>query len=141
MKPTPRGEKHPERKSAREHYLAVLDDLCQSLPGVARRREMLLQIPDLMDRVEQGMVMDAIVSGKGVVNSISDCGSDSIALVYNNGWALGFEGDGGELVILIDCIDSIKPRNTGLQIDLETGESVMLRFHGRVVTEMAGDGA
>jgi hypothetical protein len=124
-------EKHPARKSPREHYLEILDDLCRTMPGVARRREMLLLIPELMEKVEQGLVMDAIVQGKGVVNTITDVGSDSIALVYNNGWALGFEGDGGELVILIDCIDRIERRKTGLQIDLETGETVVLRFLGR----------
>lgn len=131
--PRPGEEMHPELKTPREHYMAVLDDLCQNIAGVAKRREMLLLIPDLMDKVDEGLIMDAIVSGKGVVNSITDCGSDSIALVYNNGWALGFEGDGGELVILIDYIDSIKPRKTGLEINLETGETVYLRFHGRTV--------
>lgn len=131
--PQPGEEMHPEPKTPRQHYMDILDDLCQNIPGVAKRREMLLQIPDLMDKVEEGLIMDAIVSGKGVMNSITDCGSDSIALVYNNGWALGFEGDGGELVILIDYIDSIKPRKTGLEINLETGETVYLRFHGRTV--------
>lgn len=128
----PYDEKHPELKSPREHFMEILDDLCQNVPGVAERREMLLQIPDLMDKVESGMVMDAIVHGKGVVNTITDVGSDSIAIVYNSGWALGFEGDGGELVILIQYISSITPRKTGLEIDLETGETVWLRFLGRV---------
>lgn len=114
--------------------MAVLDDLCANVPGVAERREMLLLIPELMDKVEAGMVMDAIVHGKGVVNTITDVGSDSIAIVYNNGWALGFEGDGGELVVLIQYISSITPRKTGLEIDLETGETVWLRFLGRVGT-------
>lgn len=123
-------EKHPELKPQREHYLSVLEDLCATLPAVARRREMLLLIPGLMEKVDQGRIMDAIVHGKGVLNTITDCASDSIALVYNNGWALGFEGDGGELVILIDYIDAIKPRKTGLEISLETGEHVYLRFHG-----------
>lgn len=131
--PQPKEEKHPERKSQRQQYLEILDDLCQHIPGVAKRREMLLLIPGLMEKVDQGAVMDAIISGKGVMNSITDVGSDSIALVYNNGWSLGFEGDGGELVILIDYILSITPRPTGLQVDLETGETVYLRFHGRVV--------
>jgi len=129
--PRPRDEKHPEPLTPREHYMAVLSDLCDRIPAVARRREMLLLIPDLMDRVEGGAIMDALVCGKGVVNTITDVGSDSIALVYNNGWALGFEGDGGELVVLIDCIDRIAPHKTGLEIDLETGENVHLRFHGR----------
>lgn len=125
-------EKHPELRTPREHFMAILDDLCQNVPGVAERREMLLHIPSLMDKVEAGMVMDAIVHGKGVVNTITDVGSDSIAIVYNNGWALGFEGDGGELVILIQYIRSITPRKTGLEIDLETGETVWLRFLGKV---------
>jgi len=90
-------------------------------------------IPGLMEKVAEGRIMDAVVSGKGVVNTITDVGSDSIALVYNNGWALGFEGDGGELVILIDAIADIRPKKTGLEIDLETGEHVLLRFHGRTV--------
>lgn len=111
--------------------MQILDDLCQTIPGVAKRREMLLLIPGLMDKVAEGLVMDAIVKGKGVVNSITDAGSDSIALVYNNGWALGFEGDGGELVILIDAINHIQPHKTGLEIDMETGETIYLRFHGR----------
>lgn len=124
---------HPELKTPRQQYLEILDDLCRTIPGVAKRREMLLLIPDLMDKVEEGLIMDAVISGKGVLNTITDAGSDSIALVYNNGWALGFEGDGGELVILIDYIDKIQPRKTGLEIDLETGETVYLRFHGRTV--------
>lgn len=111
----------------------ILDDLCLSIPGVAKRREMLMLIPPLMDKVENGQIMDAIVHGKGVVNTITDVGSDSIAIVYNNGWALGFEGDGGELVIVIDYINSIEPRKTGLQIDLDTGETIYLRFHGRTL--------
>lgn|GEM_PF-2487703 len=135
--PRPEGEKHPEIKTPRAHFMEILDDLCQTIPGIAQRREMLLQIPDLMDKVEAGMVMDAIVQGKGVVNTITDVGSDSIAIVYNSGWALGFEGDGGELVILIQYIDSITPRKTGLQIDLETGETVWLRFLGRVGTPIS----
>ena len=126
----PFKEKYPERKSARDHYVAILDDLCATIPGIAERREMLMLIPELMDKVEQGFVMDAIVHGKGVVNTITDVGSDSIAIVYNAGWALGFEGDGGELVVLIQYISSIKPRKTGLEIDLETGETVWLRFLG-----------
>lgn len=126
-------EKYPQARTPREHYMAILDDLCQTIPGVAKRREMLLLIPDLMDKVAEGRVMDAIVHGKGVINTITDVGSDSIAIVYNQGWAIGFEGSGGELVILIDCIDKIAPRKTGLVVDLETGETVYLRFHGRVV--------
>lgn len=131
--PQPRQEKYPEPQTPREQFMAILDDLCQTIPGVAKRREMLLLIPDLMDKVEEGLIMDAVISGKGVLNTITDVGSDSIALVYNNGWALGFEGDGGELVILIDYIDRIQPRKTGLEVDLETGETVYLRFHGRTV--------
>lgn len=131
--PEPREEKHPDLKTPRQQFMEILDDLCQNVEGVARRREMLLLIPDLMDKVAEGLIMDAIVQGRGVLNSITDAGSDSIALVYNNGWALGFEGDGGELVILIDYINNIKPRKTGLEIDLETGESIYLRFHGRTV--------
>lgn len=127
------AEKHPELKSPREHYMEILDDLCGHIPGVAKRREMLLLIPDLMDKVAQGMIMDAVVNGRGVLNTITDVGSDSIAIVYNSGWALGFEGDGGELVILIDYINTIAPRKTGLAIDLETGETVYLRFHGRTL--------
>ncbi len=129
--PTPKKEKYPELRSAKEHFLETLDNLCESVEGVARRRELLRKMADLIDKVEQGLIMDAIVSGKGVINSITDCGSDSIALVYNNGWALGFEGDGGELVILIDAINDIRFRNGRVQIDLDTGEGVSLRFHGR----------
>ncbi|HEY3364426.1 MAG TPA: hypothetical protein VGK74_05185 [Symbiobacteriaceae bacterium] len=127
-------EMHPELRTAREHFMVVLDDLCQHVQGVAKRREMLLLIPGLMDKVEQGMVMDAIIKTRGLVNSCVDIGSDSIAIVYNNGWALGFEGDGGELVILIDYIDDIRPNKTGLEINLETGETVYLRFLGRTAT-------
>lgn len=111
--------------------MAVLDDLCASRPEVAKRREMLLQIPSLMDKVAEGRVMDAIIAGKGVLNTITDVGSDSIAIVYNNGWSLGFEGDGGELVILIEYIADIRPYKTGLEVDLATGEHVYLRFLGR----------
>lgn len=128
--PQPRQAKHEEIKSPRQHFMDVLDDLCENVPGVAKRREMLMLVPDLMDKVAEGRIMDAIVNGRGVLNSISDVGSDSIAIVYNNGWALGFEGDGGELVISIEHINSIKPRKSGLEIDMETGETVYLRFHG-----------
>lgn len=131
--PTPKMEKYPADRSPREHFMTILDDLCLTITGVAKRREMLLHIPDLMDKVAEGRIMDAIVHGKGVINTITDVGSDSIALVYNAGWALGFEGDGGELVIVIDYIDRIEPRKTGLVIDLETGETIYLRFHGRVL--------
>jgi hypothetical protein len=131
--PTPKMEKYPADRSPREHFMTILDDLCLTIAGVAKRREMLLHIPDLMDKVAEGRIMDAIVHGKGVINTITDVGSDSIALVYNAGWALGFEGDGGELVIVIDYIDRIEPRKTGLVIDLETGETIYLRFHGRVL--------
>lgn len=126
-------EKHPALKSPRDYYLGVLEDLCQTLPEVAKRREMLMLIPELMEKVEEGRIMDAIVHGKGVINTITDCASDSIALVYNSGWALGFEGDGGELVIAIEYIDAIKPRKSGLEISLETGEHIYLRFHGVTV--------
>ncbi|HWI61439.1 MAG TPA: hypothetical protein VNT75_06365 [Symbiobacteriaceae bacterium] len=131
--PEPRKEKHPAPLTPREQFTQILDDLCRTSPGVAKRREMLLLIPDLMDKVAEGLIMDAVISGKGVLNTITDVGSDSIAIVYNSGWALGFEGDGGELVILIDYINTIQPRKTGLEIDLETGETVYLRFHGRTV--------
>lgn len=131
--PKPGKEMYPEPKTPRQHFMDILDDLCQNVAGVAKRREMLLRIPDLMDAVEEGRVLDAIVHGQGIVNTITDVGSDAIAIVYNNGWALGFEGDGGELVILIDYIRSIEPRKTGLHIDLETGETVYLRFLGRTV--------
>ena len=131
--PEPKAEKHPELKSPRDHFMQVLDDLCQNVPGVAKRRELLLLIPDLMDKIAEGFVMDAIVSGKGVVNTITDVGSDSIAIVYNSGWALGFEGNGGELVILIDAITDIRPKKMALEIDLDAGEHVLLRFLGRTV--------
>lgn len=131
--PEPRKEKYPVPLTPREQFMQILEELCQSSPGVAKRREMLLLIPDLMDKVAEGLIMDAVISGKGVLNTITDVGSDSIAIVYNNGWALGFEGDGGELVILIDYINKIQPRKTGLEVDLETGETVYLRFHGRTV--------
>jgi hypothetical protein len=133
--PRPREEKHPEIKSPKEYFLQVLDELSGSLKSVARRRDQLLLITDLIDKVEAGYVLDAIVQGKGVVNTITDVGSDSIAFVYNHGWALGFEGDGGELVILIDYINQIKPYKTGLEIDMETGESVILRLLGKVAAE------
>jgi hypothetical protein len=115
--------------------MTILDDLCQNVEGVAKRRSMLELIPDLMDKVAAGGIMDAIIQGKGLLNSITDVGSDSIAIVYNNGWSIGFEGSGGELVILIDYIESIKPRKTGLEINLDSGESIFLRFHGRLVAE------
>lgn len=131
--PKPSEEMYPTPRSTKEYFLEVLEDLCKTVPTVAKRREMLMLIPELIDKVEEGRIMDAIVNGKGVVNSITDCGSDSIAFVYNSGWALGFEGDGGELVILIDYIDNIQPRKTGLEIGLETGEQIYLRFHGRTL--------
>lgn len=124
------AEKHPEILPAKEYFMQVLDDLCLHVAGVAKRREMLLHVLDLIDRSEAGGIMDAVVRGTGVLNTVTDCASDSIALVYNSGWALGFEGDGGELVILIDSIRSISPRKTGVAIDLDTGEHVFLRFHG-----------
>lgn len=125
-------EKHPAARTRKEHYLSVLDDLCAHSAGVARRREMLMLIPSLMDKVDEGMIMDAIIRTPGINNACIDIASDSIALVYNNGWAIGLEGDGGELVISIEHINDIKPYKTGLEIDLETGEIVYLRFHGRV---------
>ncbi len=131
--PVPKDEKHPELQGTKEYYLSVLAELCEKYPMVAERREMLLLITGLIDKVEEGRIMDAIVHGKGVVNTITDCASDSIALVYNNGWALGFEGDGGELVIAIEYIKEIRPRKTGVEVDLDTGEHIYLRFHGRTV--------
>lgn len=125
-------EKHTVPKEPKAQFMEVLDDLCETLPAVAQRREMLLLIPPLIDKVEAGGIMDAIIQGKGYLNSITDCGSDSIALVYSSGWALGFEGDGGELVILIEAIDSIRPRKSGVEINLDSGETIYLRFHGRV---------
>jgi hypothetical protein len=51
-------------------------------------------------------------------------------------WALGFEGDGGELVIIIDYINQIKHHKTGgLSVDMETGEVVILRLLGKVAAE------
>lgn len=119
-------------RDPKEQFLVDLDNLCESIAAVAERREMLLHILPLFDKVAEGGVMDAIVKSTSYLNSITDCGSDAIALVYNNGWALGFEGDGGELVILIAAIDSIRPRRTGIEINVETGETIYLRFHGRV---------
>lgn len=129
--PTPSEEKHPELQGTKEYYLKVLEELCAKYPFVAERREGLLLVTDLIDKVEEGRIMDAIVHGKGVVNTITDCASDSIAMVYNNGWALGFEGDGGELVIAIEYIKEIRPRKSGVEVDLDTGEHIYLRFHGR----------
>lgn len=126
-------EKHTVPKDAKEQFLEILDDLCQKIPAVAERREMLLHVLPLIDKVEAGGVMDAIIRSRSYLNSITDCGSDAIALVYSNGWAIGFEGDGGELVILIAAIESMHPRKTGLEINLDTGETIYLRFHGKVV--------
>ncbi len=124
------AEKHPEILPAKQYFMQVLDDLCLHVAGVAKRREMLLHVLDLIDRSESGGVMDAVVRGRGLLNTVTDCASEKIALVYNSGWALGFEGKGGDLVILIDSIQSITPRNTGVEVDLDTGENVFLRFLG-----------
>jgi len=124
------AEKHPEIVPAKEYFLRVLDDLCLHVAGVAQRREMLLLILVLIERSQAGGVMDAVIRGRGLLNTVTDCASEKIALVYNSGWALGFEGKGGDLVILIDSIQSITPRNAGLEIDLDTGENVHLRFLG-----------
>jgi len=124
------AEKHPEILPAKEYFMQVLDDLCLHVAGVAKRRDMLLHILDVIERSEAGGIMDAIVRGKGVVNTVTDCASEKIALVYNSGWALGFEGGGGDLVILIDAIQSITPHKSGVEIDLDAGEHVYLRFLG-----------
>jgi hypothetical protein len=134
--PRPAEEKHPEIKGAKEYFLQTLRELAESVEAVAQRQEQLRQVTQLIDGVEAGGVLDAIVQGKGVVNTITDVGSDSIAFVYNGGWALGFEGDGGELVILIDYINQIKPHKSGgLLVDMETGENVILRLLGKVAQE------
>lgn len=99
--------------------------------AAARLKSDLTQVLDLIDKVGQNYIMDAIVQGQGLLNSISDVGSDSIAFVYNNGHALGFEGDGGELVIALDYIQYIRPRKTGVEISLDSGEQIYLRFLGR----------
>jgi hypothetical protein len=126
------AEKHTIPKDPKQQFMEILDDLCRTIPAVAERREMLVQILPMIDKVEAGGVMDAIIRSRSYLNSITDCGSDAIALVYNSGWSIGFEGDGGELVILISAIESIKPRKTGLEINLESGETIYLRFHCRV---------
>lgn len=134
--PRPSEEKHPEIKGTKEYFLQTLEELAESNEAVAKRKEQLRLITDLIDQVEAGRVLDAVVQGKGVINTITDVGSDSIAFVFNGGWALGFEGDGGELVILIDYINQIKPhRNGGLVVDMETGEAVILRLLGKVSAE------
>ncbi|HLO01753.1 MAG TPA: hypothetical protein VK191_01360 [Symbiobacteriaceae bacterium] len=134
--PRPSEEKHPEIKSTKEYFLETLDDLANSNEAVAKRKEQLRLVTGLIDQVEAGGVLDAIVQGKGVVNTITDVGSDSIAFVFNGGWALGFEGDGGELVIVIDYINQIKPHKSGgLLVDMETGECVILRFLGKVAAD------
>lgn len=117
--------------ASKEEFLHKLEQLAGQVPAVARRRSELTLICDLIDKVAAGGIMDAIIQSTGYLNSISDCSSHNIAIVYNNGWSLGFEGEGGELVILIDYIQTLRRRRTGLEIQLESGESIYLRFHGR----------
>jgi hypothetical protein len=129
------GEKKfrtPEEVAAwKAKYQADLDTLVKTTKAAARLKDDLALGLNLIDKVGAGYIMDAIIHGKGYLNSISDVGSDSIAFVYNNGWALGFEGDGGELVIALDYIEYIRPRKTGVEISLDSGEQIYLRFHGR----------
>ncbi len=115
------------RKAA---YVATLDDLCGRIPHVAARRDQLLLVLKVIDKLDQGGIMDAVIHSKGYLNTISDAASQSVKIVWNNGWALGFEGEGGEMVILIDAISRIRERKTGLEIELDSGESIWLRFHG-----------
>ena len=115
------------RKAA---YVATLDDLCGRIPHMAARRDQLLLVLKVIDKLDQGGIMDAVIHSKGYLNTISDAASQSVKIVWNNGWALGFEGEGGEMVILIDAISRIRERKTGLEIELDSGESIWLRFHG-----------
>jgi uncharacterized protein YPO0396 len=73
--PRPFEEKHPDIKSPKEYFLQTLDDLAGSNEAVAKRKEQLRLITELIDQVEAGRVLDAVVQGKGVVNTITDVGS------------------------------------------------------------------
>lgn len=115
----------------KDSYLQMLDQLCAEVPHVAARRDQLLLVLKLIEKLDANGIMDAVIHSKGYLNTISDAASQSVKLVWNNGWALGFEGEGGEMVILIDAIQRIRERKTGLEIELETGESIWLRFHGQ----------
>lgn len=116
---------------ATEAYVRSLDDLCVQVPHVAARREQLLLLVKAIEKLDAGGIMDAVVHAQGYLSTIRDAGSQNVKIVWNNGWALGFEGEGGALVILIDAIIRIGERKTGLEIELESGESIWLRFHGQ----------
>jgi len=111
-------------------YLRSLDELCGQIPHVAARREQLALIVKVLEKLDAGGIMDAVIHSQGYLSTIRDAGSQNVKIVWNNGWALGFEGEGGALVVLIDAIIRMGDRKTGLEIELETGESIWLRFHG-----------
>lgn len=112
-------------------FVQFLDDLCTQSPAVAERREMLLLMLGCIEKLEANGIMDAVIQSQGYLNTISDVASQSLKFVWNNGWSLGFEGEGGEMVILIAAIRHIRPRKTGYEVEMETGETIWLRFHGQ----------
>lgn len=122
----------PEEIAAWKHtFQTDLESVLTRSSAAARLKDDLLLVLTLIEKVGERYIMDAIIQSKGYLNSIADCGSDSIQLVDKNGWCLAMEGDGGELVISLDYIEYIRPRKTGVEISLDSGEQIYLRFHGR----------
>lgn len=93
-------------------------------------REQLALLGDLFDLIDRGHTLEDKVTAPGVLATSTDVASDTVGLVFHNGYALGFEGKAGEMVIMIEFIQFIRPNaQGGGDIELETGERVWLGFH------------
>lgn len=115
-----------------EAWLLQLRDLAEQHAYIKQRYDQLLPIAELIAQSDQGAVVDAIVDHTGVYNTIADVCCDSAKLVWTGGWGLGFEGFGGELVILISYIQEVRRTPVGVRISLDSGETVHLRVQGRM---------
>lgn len=111
-----------------ERFLADLAEWLPRHPEVRAREATLRLVAEMLNELAPERPLDSIIrfnAGYVAINGIAE----TLTIVRDShGPALGADGEGGEFLVLIPFIESIArdPHRGGINIHLETGESVWL---------------
>jgi len=116
--------------SSRRRLVADLQRLEAADPSLAGLTARLEPLLELLDAVDAGATLDVWVEFMGGHAVVADVASKFRGLVRDAaGPGLGFEGDAGELVLLLHHIGPVRREHGsgGVRVLLATGESAWFR--------------
>ncbi|HEY8394580.1 MAG TPA: glycine dehydrogenase [Thermaerobacter sp.] len=113
-----------------EGIAAELGRLAASDPSLAGLPERLAPLLELLAQVEAGATLDVWIEFGGGHVVVADVAAEHRGIVRDAaGPGLGLEGTGGELVVLLHHIESVRRdhHTGGVRVLLATGESLWFR--------------